>query len=220
MNRMRIAFLVIFLGTVFLGNLSPGGAPRQLTFESINFATFDQIGSLRAIDFSAISPIEDYQYWEIRYVEGLDNYTIIAKGGTERFEDLDSALKTEILLADSLDGFHWNCLPTTVLCFKYIVSVRNNMIEIWDSEQKLGDFLGPLDTREDVLLWLMAKSFFWYDDLENGAIKETGTGYEAIVHSFSLTCPANILRLWLWTSRGGKIGVIAHEIAHETGACF
>jgi hypothetical protein len=178
-------------------------------FEHLNLPEFDKLQSFHRTDYSSLSPESIYDYWEYRrnYITS-EPEVIIASGGELDFEELTSMQQQNFKLMTTPRGFGNICLPN--FCLSYLVSIGDGNNQIWTSAEDILEFLGALDSREDLALYLWASDFHSGLKKATGAIKIKNDGYEVVLMSSNWGCFTQ-KRFWLDVSSNGDVRVLAVE---------
>lgn len=173
---------------------TPRPTPTPITdvlLKSLDLSTYSQIPSPEKIDSGTIpldlKPAAGSDYWELRYVrpgleEGDPNYIVLAAGGSRATAGLSqaSAAKVDaIMRRGDVDGFGWECFPAW--CFKYIVTVSSDNVEVLLYYRELRTFLGEIDTLDEAILLAEVLGYGWGDDKQEAAIREVTDGYDLVV---------------------------------------
>ncbi len=182
---------------------------------------FAALPAFEELDYASVTPARDFDYWELRYSFEGQGYEVLGSGGSQKKVDLDPNVLEDFETAHSQVGFDIGCLPG--FCYKYVASVEGTSVELWSSPGRVSSFLAPLDTEADAVLLAKAHGYYWIgNDVETGAIRAAGDGFELIALKLVETCdPVRIDRFRLYVSRMGAVSVSDSEIWQtERGACI
>jgi len=166
--------------------------------------------------FNDLDPIVATDYWELNYVSvnGRDDNDekIIAQKGI-LCENAEKPLCEEKFKELNPDfGFAPGCLPG--LCYFYLKYQADTQNHLVASKDQLLEFLGPINTKEEALLWTRANDYhFQVDNIDAGAIKATDSNFELIVlKTVSYCTPVQSNRYHLKVKPNGDIEVLKEEV--------
>jgi len=184
-------------------------------------ANYESIPPLEQLDFGGIVTASNYDYWELRLqLGGASEYNFIGAGGDQTRDQLSAEVITALENATAETGFDVECMPA--YCYKYIVSVRNGQIQVWNTTDALQQFLGQIDSAQEAALLAMAFGYYW--DLNEGVngIRETDSGYELVVLKLVKFCvPVRTDKFELLVLNNGELVVQNSEVWSKLdGACI
>jgi len=197
-----------------------GPCPQSPVVTAGELATFDRIPALGDLDFDAVIPAGDWDYWELRRTFGPASYEVVGGGGPVRKADLDSVT---VVSFDSLvpeRGFGSACLPGG--CSRYFIAVRGDSIGVWASASAARAFLGSIDNGTEAALRVSIDDFRWGGDKDTGAVRTTPDGFELVVTKLVAFCdPVQTNRYWLRVAPDGTVIALAFEVWERAdGACI
>ncbi len=166
---------------------------------------------LYSSQWAAIQPAQPFDLWELRSVGPDLRHEVVASGGIRAREEIDpETLRTfDRFLVTS--GFAQGCLPGH--CFSYLISIQGTQIRTWTDPTGLAAFLGPIDAPIEALLLARGHDYYWSGELEAGAIRATGDGYELVVLKLVSACaPVQVNRYLLRVRASGEIRVLRNEV--------
>ncbi len=156
-----------------------------------------------------IIPSESYDYWEYRFSD-IGKEEVIYKRGEQQ---LDS-----ISIENQTNGFFVECDP--LLCYSYIVAVKDGGLFIIDTPDKFRNFVGNVDNVQEVVI-LIKLSGYWFDpsDSRTGSYKKTADGYELFVLDYE-SCPVTFKSVKALLRYNGDFEVIKVETIKEESDCI
>ncbi len=180
--------------------------PPDTFFAALPLDTFTALPTLENIDYSQINPAQTTQYWELRFAFPGETSEVIGSGGSR--EGIDAALLAEFDILTAESGFDVQCMPA--YCFKYVVSIRDNQIQTWQTVEELKVFLGPIDRVEEAILFVAAHEYGWSNEAgkETGSFRMIADGYEFIVLQLVDDCdPVQTDRFFLNMTTSGTLTI-------------
>lgn len=174
--------------------------------------------------FYDLDPAVTTNYWQLNYV--------LANGGDDNEEEIiiqkgilcDNAenpmCKNEFKELQPEIGFAPGCLPG--LCYLYLKYQVDSQKHLVDSKDKLLEFLGAINTKEEALLWARANNYYFQvESIDAGAIKATGSNFELIVlKTVSYCTPVQSNRYHLKIKPNGDIEILKEEVfSRDENSC-
>lgn len=166
--------------------------------------------------FHDLDPAMATDYWELNYVVANGGYNneeeIIIQKGILCDQAEESVCVKEFQELQPEFGFASGCLPG--LCFYYLKYQVNSQNHLVNSKDKLLEFLGTINTKEEALLWVRAHGYrFGVNNIKTGAIKVTNSGFELIVlKTVSFCTPIQTNRYHLRIKPNGDIEILKEVV--------
>lgn len=185
----------------------------------VNLIDFETISS--SYPYSDLNPVQEFSYLELlqaRPISEEENEEHILLSIGELCTEKNCKTAFQNLKVNN--GFARGCLPDW--CFQYLKIQTQNSNFTVASVEELIEFFGNIDTSGEALLLARASGYFWgVDDKPNGAIKETGEGFEVVVLQTVKFCtPYQINRYHLLIHTDGTITILEEEVAElDKNAC-
>jgi len=174
--------------------------------------------------FGDLEPKVETDYWELNYtiVNGRDDFDeeIIVRNGVLCPRAENDLCQDEFRNLKPEFGFAAGCLPAS--CFYYLKYQADNQNHLVASKDELLQFLDTINTKEEALLWVRANDYYFrVNDIDGGAFKTVGTGFELIVlKTVSYCTPIQTNRYHLRVKPNGSIEVLKEkEFSVDENAC-
>ncbi|SHF88713.1 hypothetical protein SAMN05444483_103106 [Salegentibacter echinorum] len=206
--------LILIFTLIFLISCSSDDAITTDGFEPIS----------EKYPFYDLDPAVATNYWELNYViaNGGENNEeeIIVQKGTLCDQAEESVCVKEFQELQPEFGFASGCLPG--LCYLYLKHQVDSQNQLVDSKDKLLEFLGAINTKEEALLWARANDYYFQvERIDAGAIKTTGSNFELIVlKTVSYCTPVQSNRYHLKIKPSGDIKILKEEVfSRDENSC-
>lgn len=174
--------------------------------------------------FHDLDPAVATNYWQLNYVlaNGSDDNEeeIITQKGVLCDNANESLCVEEFNQLKPEFGFASGCLPG--LCYLYLKYQVDSQNQLVDSKDKLLEFLGAINTKEEALLWARANDYYFQvENIDAGAIKATGSNFELIVlKTVSYCTPVQSNRYHLKIKPNGDIEILKEEVfSRDENSC-
>jgi len=219
MRRANLSFCALTAVAVLVPTLLTGCNVTG-TDEFVDLEQFEQIPALEALDVTGISPAETTELWELRESMFGESHTVVLAGGTVGRGGMDPALLVSFDELTADHGFGNLCLPGH--CFYYFASVQGPVLETWNTAERVRAFFGQIDTREEAILLALAEGYYWGDEKETAAVRESGSGWELVVISMVRFCdPVQTDRYLLRVLPDGTLDELKSEVWRRIdGVCI
>lgn len=172
----------------------------------------------------SLKPTAAYDYVELRMSSGqgpMGNEMYMVRAYTGNKMDLGgTCLETLDNLPAQESGFAEDCTP--ICFFHYLVSVKNNEVNIYNTIDGLKNYLGDIDSESDAALLVLASGYeFDFNDKAVAGVKKVAGGYEVLCKKRIKSCsPIQYDQFWIKVSTNGTI-TIKKEILYSTmDACI
>ena len=189
------------------------------TGEFVDFEDFDEIPTIGMLDYSSVHPARAYDLWELR--ESFEGVAaeIIGTGGAVGRGGLDPDLLREFDCVDVGSGFGNYCLPGN--CFRFIASLRERTVDVWQNAEDVRSFIGSIDTQEDAVLLVLAHGYIWGTEKDGAAIRTVGARYELVVlRMVSFCTPVQTDRYLLQVTQDGQVIELKSEVWERQDGCI
>jgi len=182
--------------------------------EALNFTGVEILPSLRDLDFKAIKSNQSFDYWEFRQEGGDAELEIITTGGTKTKSELSQSQRTLLNSTSANSGFNVGCHGQKSTCYKYIITINNNQIKVWNTATDIADFLGAIENLNEAVLLANANSFIWdgQANFTSGYIETQGNFEMVVLRLVSLCRPVQSERVHIIIKKDGTIETVASEI--------
>lgn len=187
----------------------------------IDTSGMERIPDFGTLDYTRIQP-QAYDYWELRFSwgGGQPRDSVLGSGGARTRAQIDTATLRVFDATRPPSGFAQGCLPA--FCYMYIAAVSGSSVTIINSNEALRTFLAPIDTREEAMLLLRARSFYWHpDDGGVTGVARNGNGWEFVVLELVRDCaPVQTDRVHVIVRENGSINEREREVYERSqNAC-
>lgn len=155
--------------------------------------------SLPDLRYDSLVPYKPVPYWECRLQFSFD-YAVLGSGGTQpdpffRFHKVRTPR-----------GVLSGCLPAS--CVEYVVVHDQNSNQLWDTEDGLRQFLGPINNIHEAMLLARLSGF----SLEQmGTMPSTyvqdSSGYILLLSRLIKDCPRTLHRFQVQISKEGEMQI-------------
>lgn len=188
----------------------------------IDTSGMDPMPDFADIDFSRIQPAQSFEYWEVRFSWGAGSPrdSVLGSGGTRTRAQIDTATLRVLDSTRPPTGFAQGCLPAH--CYMYVVGISNG-VKLYSTVDALRQFLAPIQTREEAMLMLRARGFYW--DPRNGGVtgmRAVGDEWEFAVLELVRDCaPVQTDRVLVRVRRDGAVDERDREVWEKSpNACI
>jgi len=188
----------------------------------INFdpEEYDPIPVIQDLDWSAVQPDREWDYWEFRGVGPDLEHTVLGAGGRLERDDLDAATREALDATAPTAGFGEGCLPGT--CYRYVVAVDGGDLTTINTPDALAGFIGDIDSRDEAILRVAARAHTWWDDGAHTGIRPEVDGWDLVVLETVAFCePVQTDRVRFYVALDGRIEPGAREVwQRNENACI
>lgn len=119
-------------------------------------------------------------------------------------------------------GYGLSCLPAC--CVNYLIVERSGDIQTYESRESLLEFLGPIDSVSDALIWIASDGLYYsYNDVEASGFREMPDGSYRIIALETVAYCAPIIteQVLLEVAMDGTIEELARrEYDRDENACI
>ena len=210
---MKIPFL-IFLTLTIIGCKNHNDQKQNLVSYKIqNYKPFKE-----KIDSLEINPGIEYDYFE--YKIGPKSKTTLISKSKLNGKRKQNQLKTSFDSIQVQKGF--SEFPH-IYGFHYIISSKNEIIQIWNSKEELKKFLGDIDTETEALIYSMAQGFppIANDTTQTAVKKENGFYIVRATRMDSLCDPIITNRYTFKIDKNGILDTLeTKEIFRDEKGCI
>lgn len=204
-RRWRVAGLLVVVGGVAaFGCQDPSGV-------GFDAAEFDPIPQLEALDWTAVEPAEDWDYWEFRAGGVPVDGELLGSGGRLSRDDLEPDVLAALDATRPETGFSQGCPPA--FCYRYVLAVLGRDVVAITDRAGLRTFLAPVTTREEAILLVSARDLVsWFDPGSSG-IRDVGSGWDLVVRELVRLCdPVQTDRVRFRVKGSGQVIERAREV--------
>lgn len=186
--------------------------------DNIDLSGFEPIAS--NVPYSDLNASENLNYFElVRGPEELINVSFQEGTLCPDDPDYEGCLSAFLSILPE-NGFRSGCHPAS--CFYFIRYQENSENHLVDTDEKLLDFLGDIDTKSEALLWVFAHEYYFEaNNVNAGGIKQVSDGFELIMlKTVSYCTPVQSNRFHLNINKNGEITIVKEEVySVEENAC-
>lgn len=191
-----------------LGLVVACASPTGLDFDA---EVYEPIPRFHALDYTAIAPAQEWDYWELRRAGLTEEYSVIGAGGALSRDELDPEVRAALDAVAPPSGFAGGCLPA--YCYSYLVAAEAGAIAVFRNRDELAAFLAPITTREEAILLGTAGGNLWWDEGENTGVRDVGGAWDLVLFELTRACaPVQTDRLRLRVHADGTVAEEAREV--------
>lgn len=178
----------------------------------VDLSLFQPIPEL--FPYNDLTPATPVNYWEFMLGSAPEFHEVLYANGTKCEDATDPAACTTTFdeTFSENQGFATGCLPGG--CFYYIRFQQADTIGLVTSTEELRQYLGDIDTPDDAILLALANGY-WFrtNNIEGGAFRAVGNGYQLIMtRTVKFCAPIQEDRYLLEVSRNGTVRVLQEEV--------
>lgn len=226
----RVAILVVFLVVLGYAGCGVGDkVKRDRLWSDIDLSLYQFISFSRDTKANPnnIHPAMTTDYWELR--SNFDHKLIVSAGDKCSKASNPQACTTEFDALRADHGFG-DTICHTPPCGGYIVSNQGSNNQVWNTVDKLKEFLGTIDSKEEAVLLAEGHGFFASDAVSlnnaywgvayaspppsyNGGVREIDGEYELVVRKYiSLCSPWRENRYLIRIKPSGDLIILREQI--------
>jgi len=192
--------------------------------EGIDVDTADFEAIRTSFPYETLEPQNNPDYWELVQVFDLNDFEVLMTVGNKCQNATDTTsciIQLDGAFPANNVGFDIGCLPS--FCFKFLRIQSGDSIEVVASKDELLEFLGPIDSKADAILWATANNYYFrLNEVRVGGINETNDGYELLLLSLVSDClPVQVNRFHLKITTDGTIRILDEAVeSKEDDQCI
>lgn len=208
-------------GTAACGFLAVGALVACANVTGLDFDpdAYEPIPPLHALDYTAVLPAADWDYWELRWAGITEQDSVLGAGGALSRDELEPSVREALDAVSPPTGFAPGCLPA--YCYRYVVAAEGDAITVVGTRAGLAEFLAPVNTAEEAILLGTAGADLWWDEGENTGVRDLGGRWDLVLFELARSCmPVQTDHVRLRVHGDGSVTEEAREVwERHDGMC-